>query len=155
LEQLCDFDLCVWGSNYWKTRTRPRSPVRARWGGRSIKAEEFPGVAATSRIMLNMLDAATWPGPNMRTFEQAACGAFSLTTRTPALLEIFTEGKNVECFDTVEEARDKIRFYLSHESERLRIASAARKFVVEEGHTYLDRANQILDWARNDRISER
>lgn len=153
LAQLCEFDLCVWGSDYWKTRTQKGSPLRERWGGRSIKAKEFAGVAAASRIMLNVMDAATWPGPNMRTFEQAACGAFSLTTRTPALLEIFTEGKNVECFDTVEEARDKIRFYLSHESERLRIANTARKFVVEEGHTYLDRASQIIGWEKTDRIN--
>jgi spore maturation protein CgeB len=150
LEQLCDFDLCVWGSNYWKTRTRTGSPLRARWGGRSIKAEEFPGVAASSRIMLNVVDAATWPGPNMRTFEQAACGAFSLTTRSPAVLEIFTEGENIECFDSVEEARDKIRFYLSHEDDRLRIANAAREFVVNHGHTYMDRANQIIEWAKAD-----
>ena len=89
----------------------------------------------------------------MRTFEQAACGAFALSTRTPALLEIFTEGKNVECFDGVEEARDKIRYYLSHESERLRIANAALKLVVEEGHTYLDRADQIVGWTQEDRIN--
>jgi spore maturation protein CgeB len=152
LEQLSDFDLCVWGSDYWKTRTRTGSPLRARWGGRSIRAEEFAGVAGASRILLNIVDAATWPGPNMRTFEQAACGAFSLMTRTPAVLDVFTEGENIECFETVAEARDKISFYLSHEEERKRIAGAAREFVINEGHTYLDRASQIVSWASEDRV---
>ena len=28
LEQIADFDLCLWGEDYWKTRTRPGSPDR-------------------------------------------------------------------------------------------------------------------------------
>lgn len=153
LEQLADLDLCVWGSSYWKSRTRRDSPLRARWGGRSITGQEFARVCAENRIMLNIMDAATWPGPNMRAFEQPACGAFSLTTRSPALLEIFKEGETVECFESVEEARAKINYYLSHEEELQRLAKAAYQLVTLKGHTYADRARQLLRWVEEDRLA--
>jgi spore maturation protein CgeB len=150
LEQLTDFDLCLWGNKYWKTRTRPGSPLRRRWSGRPVSGQELARVCASSRIMLNIMDPHTWPGPNMRTFEHAACGAFSLETRSPAVLDLFTEGKTIECFDSVEEAREKIQYYLRHDEARQRIARAAHRFVTEEGQTYCDRARTVLDWAADD-----
>ena len=151
LEHLADLDLCIWGSRYWAARCRPGSPLPKKWGGRSITGEEFSRVCGASRILLNVMDPATWPGPNMRTFEQPACRAFSLVTRTPALLEHFTEGETIVSFDSVEEARDKIRFYLSHESERQRIADASYRLVIEGGHTYVDRARRLCEWVAEDR----
>jgi spore maturation protein CgeB len=100
--------------------------------------------------MLNILDLVTQPGPNMRTFEQPACRAFSLVTRTDPVLDLFTEGTNIVCFDSVPELREKIHYYLAHESERQRIADASYEFVVNQGHTYVDRAQQIIDWVRED-----
>jgi Glycosyl transferases group 1/DUF based on E. rectale Gene description (DUF3880) len=150
LEGLIDFDLCLWGDKSWKTRTRRGSPLADHWGGRSVHGAEFSLACAHSRILVNIMDPPTWPGPNMRTFEQAACRAFSLTTRSPAVLDLFVEGETVECFDGVEEAREKIRYYLSHSDARERIALAGYRHVVEEGHTYVDRARCLLDWASHD-----
>ena len=153
LEQLIDFDLCLWGESLWKSHTRPGSPLRSRWGGRRITGEEFAHVCAQSRILLNYMDPATWPGPNMRTFEQPACRAFSLVTRTPAVINLFQEGETIECFDSVEEAREKIRYYLKNETERQRIAEQSYRFVVNGGHTYVDRAKQLVEWAREDGLA--
>ena len=86
----------------------------------------------------------------MRAFEQPACRAFSLSTRTPAVMEIFSEGENIECFDSVDEARDKIGFYLKNDAARIRIAESAYELVVNGGHTYSDRARQILSWLAQD-----
>lgn len=152
LEQLADFDLCLWGENYWKHRTRPGSPLRARWGGRPLTGAESAQACAESKILLNFMDPATWPGPNMRSFEQPACRAFMLTNRTPALAELFKEGETIEYFNSVEEARDKINFYLAHEDARQRIAEASYRFVIEGGHTYVDRARQLIKWAEEDGV---
>jgi spore maturation protein CgeB len=86
----------------------------------------------------------------MRAFEQPACRAFPLVTRTPAVVELFKEGENIECFDSVEEAREKISFYLANDAARQRVADAAYEFVVNEGHTYMDRVEQLLRWASED-----
>jgi spore maturation protein CgeB len=153
LEQLAEFDLRVWGGDAWSKRTRPNSPLRVRWGGRSLFGPEFAEVCAQSHIMLNVMDSATWPGPNMRVFEQAACRAFSLTTRSPAVTELFQEGETIECFDSVEEAREKIRFYLDHKARRQSIADASYNLVTQGGHTYVDRALQLESWAAAQRAN--
>lgn len=152
LEQLSDFDLCLWGENYWKHRTRRGSPLRAHWAGRPLTGAESAKVCAESKILLNFMDPATWPGPNMRSFEQPACHAFVLVNRTPELVQLFKEGETIECFDSVEEARDKINYYLAHEDARQRIADASYRFVVEGGHTYVDRARQLVRWWEEDRM---
>ena len=146
LEAFADLDLRIWGSEYWRTRTRAGSPLRARWQGRPLRGDELGGVCASTRIMLNVMDPATWPGPNMRTFEQAACGAFSLTTRTPAVLELFTEGHTIECFDDVTEARAKVDRYLRDDAARRRIAVAGQALVLQH-HTYAQRARDVVGWS--------
>lgn len=153
LEQLTDFDLRVWGTNYWKRNIRSGSRLPARWGGRPLVGEEFARACSEHRILLNLIDGVGWPGPNMRTFEQPACRAFSLVTRTPAVIDLFQEGETIECFDSVEEAREKIRFYLKNETERQRIAEQSYRFVVNGGHTYVDRAKQLVEWAREDGLA--
>jgi len=150
LEQLLDFDLGLWGSHYWKTRPRAGSKLPSRWHGRPLFGAEFAEACAQNRILLNIIDGVGWPGPNMRVFEQPACRAFSLVTRTPAILDLFTEGEDVECFASVEEARDKIRFYLKNELARQRVAARSYETVIHGGHTYVDRAGQIITWAEQD-----
>jgi hypothetical protein len=145
LEQLVDLDLKIWGGDYWRSRTRKGSPLRRCWGGRAVVGIEFARACAKGKILLNILDPISWPGPNMRTFELPACRAFALVERTAPVLDIFYEGETIECFGSVEEAREKIKRYTRDEAARRRIAQAAYECVVEGGHTYRDRARQILE----------
>ena len=151
LERLAGFELTVWGNRYWRTRVRRGSPLPKRWSGRAAQGSEFAQVCANTAIMLNIVEPMTWPGPNMRTFELAACGAFTLSTRTPAVLELFQEHQTVVCFDTIEEAQEQIRYYVAHPGERQRIAAAAYALVTRQGHTYVDRARQLVAWWEQDR----
>jgi spore maturation protein CgeB len=151
LESFLEFDLKIWGENYWRTRTRPGSPLRSRWAGRTAVGAEFAEVCARTRVMLNVMDSITWPGPNMRTFEQPACRAFSLVERTQPILEIFEEGRTIECFSTVDEAREKLRYYLNHPNNRQSIADAAYHYVINGGHTYSDRVQTLLACVAEDR----
>jgi spore maturation protein CgeB len=150
LEQLADLDLWIWGADYWKNRTHRDSPLRVRWMGRAAHGEAYAQVCADTKIMLNTLDVVTRPGPNMRTFEQPGCGAFSLVERSPATLELFEEGRTIECFESVTEAREKITYYMSHDEQRHKIAKAGYDFVINCGHTYLDRAREVLTWVTDD-----
>lgn len=150
LEQLADLDLQIWGSKYWKTRTRANSPIPQLWGGCPVIGDEFIQVCGQSKISLNIMDPVSWPGPNMRAFELPACNAFSLAERSEQLLEIFTEGETIECFSLADEAREKIDYYLRHDDERRRIAQASFQFVVHNGHTYINRVQQLLEWVAQD-----
>ena len=150
LERLREFDVAVWGGKYWGGRTDPRGTVRARWMGAELVGEELVRASAETAVMLNILDPITWPGPNMRSFELPACGAFVLSQRSAAIAEIFREGEDIECFDSPEEAADKIRHYLGRDADRERIAASAFARVVHGGHTYLDRAKTISAWLAED-----
>lgn len=133
----------VWGNAYWKSRTAPGSPVRGMWAGGELVGGDFSAACAGTAVMLNILDPITWPGPNMRSFELPACGAFVLSSRSDAILEIFTEGESIECFGDAAEACEKVRHYLDRPEERARIARKAHEVVIHGGHTYLDRARAI------------
>jgi spore maturation protein CgeB len=150
LEQLVGLDLGIWGNAYWKRRTRKNSPLKRHWGGREVFGDEFAQVCAQSKIMLNVLDPISWPGPNMRTFELPACRAFALTERTAPVLELFCEGETIECFDSAGEALEKIHYYAGSERARQRIADAALRQVLEGGHTYRDRVQKVCGWMAKD-----
>jgi spore maturation protein CgeB len=149
LETFADLDLRIWGGEYWRTRTRRGSPLRRCWAGRRLLGSELGVLCASTRVMFNILDSPTWPGPNMRTFEQAACAAFSLTSRSAPTLDLFTEGESIECFDDKREARDKIDRYLADESARARVAEQGRRVVLAR-HTYAHRVATVLNWLRRD-----
>ena len=56
--------------------------------------------------------------------EIAMCGGFILTDDAPYLKDYFEPGKEVVCFNDLEDAKRKIEYYLSHEQEREEIAQA-------------------------------
>ncbi|MCA9994195.1 MAG: glycosyltransferase [Anaerolineales bacterium] len=149
LEALANFNLQIWGGKRWK-RVQKGSPLKKAWTGQVALGTDFAKACGQSKISLNIMDAVTWPGPNMRTFELPACRAFALAERTPAILEIFKEGQTIECFASATEARDKIAYYLKNETLRWKIAAASYDFVINQGHTYLDRSKQIANWVEVD-----
>jgi spore maturation protein CgeB len=78
-----------------------------------------------------------------RTFHIPACGGFLLHQRTPDVLECFTEGEEIACFDTPEELVAKVQYYLKADAERRRIAEAGRRRCVAE-HSLAHRADVII-----------
>jgi spore maturation protein CgeB len=150
LERMDEFNLAIWGGKYWSTRTNRSGRVRNRWAGGELIGPQVVAASAETAVMLNILDPITWPGPNMRSFELPACRAFVLSSRSPAILEIFEEGRDLECFDSPEEAIDKVRFYLTRSSDRIRIAQNGYERVIGGGHTYVDRAKTIVNWFDED-----
>jgi len=80
---------------------------------------------------------------NPRTFEIAACGGFQLIDRRPAIKELFDEDTDLVCFSTIEEALDKINYYLKNEKQRIQIAENSRQKVLQF-HTYQQRLDKML-----------
>jgi spore maturation protein CgeB len=72
-----------------------------------------------------------------------------LHERNPRVVEVFQEGKEAEFFDSYEEMKRKIDFYLSHEAERMQVAQAGRKKVVEGGCLFTDRVRSLVDVYNN------
>jgi len=83
---------------------------------------------------------------NPRTFEIAACGGFQLVDDRIAIKELFETDKEIVCFSSVEEAKDKANFYLKNDSLRQEIALAAQKKVLQF-HTYQHRVEKMIEVA--------
>lgn len=97
-----------------------------------------------AKIAIGLVRRANRDGHSMRTFEIPACGTFMLAERTEEHLEFFEEDKEAAFFNSNEELVDKIAYYLTHDTERQRIAEAGRRRVEAGHHTYQDRLIQIL-----------
>jgi spore maturation protein CgeB len=136
-------DLAIWGPETWKRAAS--AWVRSRWRGRPLlTGREYAKANRAAKVALCPIDPLDRPGHNMRCFELPACKAFALVQRTEEVLEVFTEGESVVTFDGARELADQARRWLGRPEERRRIAEAAYERVVHGGHTYRDRAREVL-----------
>ena len=142
LEQLNGFNLRVWG-NDWH-RLRPGSALHLSVAGLAVYGGELARVFGASKISLSFLRKANRDRHTSRTFEIPACGGFQLSERTEEVLNFFEEGKEIECFSSLDELKDKITYYLKHESQRLRIAAAGLDRVRRNRYRFTDRLETIL-----------
>lgn len=71
----------------------------------------------------------------LRDFEIPMCGGFYLTEYFEELSEFYRIGKEIECYRDKGEMLDKIRYYLSHDTERERIRRAGHERCLRE-HTW-------------------
>jgi len=148
LGALKDYNLAVWGADYWKTRCNDKF-IRSRWKGRLAIGQEMSQIIQSAKINLNILRLQNKAAHNMRTFEIPACGGFMLHERSEELLEFFEEGKEIECFSSTEELKSKIRFYLKNDDVRKQIAEGGYQRLMKSGYCYTDRAKQILEFNKN------
>lgn len=143
LSKLEGYNLAIWGSDYWKKRCKNKF-LRSCWKGRTVIGDEMSRIVQASKINLNILRLQNKGAHNMRTFEIPACGGFMLHERSNEVLELFEEGKEIECFGSIEELKDKIKFYLNNDNLRIKIAKAGYERCMRSGYLYVDRVKQIL-----------
>ena len=144
LAQLKEFDLRIWGNNWHKAGKE--LGLGGAIQNRAVYCEEMSRVVNASKINLAFLRKANRDRHTSRTFEIPACGGFQLSERTDEVLSFFEEGKEIECFDTVDELKDKARYYLAHEAQRQCIALAGMARSQRSGYSYTDRLQTILEY---------
>lgn len=81
---------------------------------------------------------------NMRVFETLATKSLLLTNNIPTLGELFEDGKHLVTYRTLDEAVEKARYYIEHDSERQAIAEAGYAEVLAK-HTYKHRVERIAE----------
>lgn len=89
---------------------------------------------------------------NARTFSLAGCGAFQLVDKREAIPLHFKVDEEIVCFETVEELKKKIDYYLAHPKKREEIARAARERAYRE-HTYAHRIEQMVEFIKGAKSS--
>ena len=135
-------DVGIWGTSW--DNLAAGSPLRPAVRWRSAIGRELAAVATRSKISLGFLSDTSINGHTSRTFEIPACGGFMLAQRSDGQLEFFEEGKEMVCFDSYDEMRDKIRWYLSHDAEREKIRLAGLERCRRSGYSYVERFRFVL-----------
>jgi spore maturation protein CgeB len=142
LAQLTEFDLRIWGKDWHKTGKA--LGLRHAIQNRAVYCEELSRVFNASKINLTFLRKANRDRHTTRTFEIPVCGGFQLSERTDEVLGYFEEGREIECFESVDELKDKAHYYLEHEAQRQRVAAGGLARVQRSPYSNTDHLQTIL-----------
>ncbi len=145
--QLLDYDLKIWGTDWGHN---PIFKDVLQKNGERISIEESVKIYNATKININLHssigdDYLEQNGDfiNPRTFEIMACGGFQLIDKRSLISELFNENEEIVTFDSLQDLRDKIDFYLTNEDERKRIAKNGQRKVLNN-HTYKHRISKIM-----------
>jgi len=146
LRAIPNVKLAVWG-NGWDSCQSER--VRGIVRGRALNGASYARALQTAKVSLGIMGQLSgWPAPDQtttRTYEIPACGGFMLHERTPEVLSLYEEGKEMACFSSPAELADKIAYYLEHDDERAEIARAGHRRCVP-AYSYDCRMETLLRW---------
>jgi spore maturation protein CgeB len=136
-------ELYVWGDR-WKRFSGYRKH-KSHIVPNAVYFPDFADILSHSKITLGLLREEAQDRHTQRTFEIPACGALQIAPRNEEILSFFKENEEIVCFETTDELKEKVSFYLKNESERTRIAQNGYQRVLKSGHTYKDRVKTMLE----------
>ena len=136
-----DYRVGVFGERTTSAVPRGSALARATFAAAAY-GDDLARALACGAISLNVMRPQNSWSHNMRSFESLACGAFTLSQRTPELSELFVEGVHVVCFSDVDELRDAVARWLPDARGRTGIAAAG--FARVRDDTYARRACTML-----------
>jgi hypothetical protein len=122
----------VWGSG-WEQWKNKHENLKVKY--KPIYGEEYAKAINGTKINLCFLRKINRDEVTSRSVEIPACGAFMLGERTSRHLEFFQENKEASFFSSRKELLEKVRYYLTHDDERRRIAAAGRARCLASGYS--------------------
>jgi len=145
-----EFNICFCGGI-----TSSRANIFNYFYSKSIDIKHFYGIAyedifknyASAKIGLNLTindnDTNRNKQMKLRIFEVTASATFLLREYVNGIEEFFEVGKEIETFKSIEEAEDKIKFYLDNDFLREKIALAGHERFLKD-HTSRKRLDSII-----------
>jgi spore maturation protein CgeB len=136
-----NYDMKIWGKGYpyWLD-----SSLRDYWPGIYVAELEKAKAFSAAKIVLNPMIYAEIEGVNDRLFQAAGCGAFQITDLKRSLPQLFEPEREIVTFQTLQELKEKVDYYLAHPEERREIADRAYARAHRE-HTYERRLRRVLE----------
>lgn len=131
----------VFGSGWDETHDHNHPPVYG---------ENFSKICSKAKIVLNLPSFKGQSGFSVRVFNVMSCGAFVLSEYLPDLSFIFTKGKHIEYFNSMDDASQILEFYLKNGTEREAIANNAKK-LVQKKYTWSNSVEHILTKIDNEK----
>lgn len=111
--------------------------------------KEAPLAIKCAKINLNVTLRSIHTGIPQRVMDIMGCGGFVLSNYQADMCETFVPDEDFVYYESIEDAVDKVGYYLEHEDERLRIASNGYAKVKRE-HDYMTKCKYMLEEAGKD-----
>jgi spore maturation protein CgeB len=142
MSHLTDFDLKIFGSRLWK-ETALKDFYQNKYLDNSSELFEFYKLA---KIVVNPHFKGTGYGINYRFWEVATVGGFQLTTPQKEIFDLFEVGqdKDIDVYYSMQDLKEKIKFYLGNDEIRLRM-SKRLNHKVAKSHTYNRYHKEMFD----------
>lgn len=139
-------------SKYYKVNVYSNSDVsdllRIQYCGSVDYWSEMPKVFRASKINLNFTIPNIKSGIPLRIWDVLGSGGFLLTNYQAEIPLFFEEGKDLVCFDGIDDLREKTGYYLTHEEERCAIAEHGYH-KVKGMHNYIERIRAMFAQIEN------
>jgi spore maturation protein CgeB len=141
IESIHRHSVAIWGDG-WPGKWRPALAHRVH---APVYAESLARIHASADVSLNVLNAESLEGHNMRTFEVTASGGVMLARYTAAQAEFFPEDEAAVYYRSPRELDAKLDLLLGDAALRERIRRNAVKLAAFQ--TYDHRAVEVLRFA--------
>ena len=103
-----------------------------------------PAAYVKSKININVTHKSIQSGITQSVLDTMVCGGFLLTNYQPDIAEYLLPGEACIMYESMEDMKEKVFYYMAHESERKRIAFRGREFVGAE-FTYTKRIREMFE----------
>lgn len=141
--QICDTVL------YTYTPDNYKDIIKARLCEPVYMENEMYKVFYASKINLNMTLRGIETGLPQRIFDIMSVGGFVMSNWQEEIGELFDIDKDIVVYHSVDEYLDKVKYYLDHENERVRVGVNGY-MRVRDNYTYPIILKQMLDFVCKD-----
>ena len=128
--------MVVRGDSTWEVITQQTGPSLSY-------VNELPQYYRACPINLNTTSVQMSKTVNQRVFDCPAAGGFLLTDAQEVIPNLFEVDREIVTYDSMDDAREKMNWFLAHPKARTEITTAARKRILGE-HTYRHRLEAIV-----------
>lgn len=138
--EIADLGLQIWGYDRWRTSSL------ARLFHGPTSQSQTQTIIGQSCIVVNLLtgtDSFQPAAVNIRTFEALSAGTLLLVKDHPILYRHFKVGQELVTFTTPADLRRKVKYYLTYEPERAKIAQAGYNRILKD-HTFVKRLQELF-----------
>lgn len=143
LSVLKDYDIKIYGY-YWDSDFDKFPWLKEKYCG-PVKSEEVNEIFNSAKIAISSLGMGfpRFPGhtTTQRPFDISLAKGFQLGDYIPLTTELF--GDSIAMFDSLEDLKKKVDYYLAHPEERKRMAEKSHAIALSK-HTYVHRAKELL-----------
>ncbi|HEX7510476.1 MAG TPA: glycosyltransferase, partial [Chitinivibrionales bacterium] len=127
----------------WKELLGPALPTHPNIDYRRGLRDAYRDI----RCNVNVTSCQMPTAVNQRVFDIPSCGSFVISDNQPDMRELFALGTEAIAYETIDDLKEKISFYTSHETARQAVIRAAQNRIAGE-HTYDKRLQAIVALVR-------